>query len=76
MEAVQATQEIPAIPETTASREAQVIVVTQAIPAMLVRQETPETTVQEGTVEVVALEAVAEEEAARLFLASTGLSER
>ena len=73
---MQATQEIPAIPETTASREAQVIVVTQAIPAMLVRQETPETTVQEGTVEVVALEAVAEEEAARLFLASTGLSER
>lgn len=73
---MQATQEIPAIPETTASREAEVIVVTQAIPAMLVRQETPETTVQEGTVEVVALEAAAEAEVSRLFLAKTALPER
>lgn len=73
---MQATQEIPAIPETTASREAEVIVVTQAIPAMLVRQETPETTVQEGTVEVVALEAAVEAEVSRLFLAKPVLPER
>ena len=73
---MQATQEIPAIPETTASREAEVIVVTQAIPAMLVRQETPETTVPEGTVEVLALEAAVEAEVSRLFLAKPVLPER
>lgn len=67
---------IPAIPDTTATQEAEVIGVTQAIPATLVRQETPETTVQEGTVEVVAPAAEEEAGVSRLFLAQTALPER